>query len=973
MSRSSEVKSSAYFPNIGHKNDLIKRMIEAIKSAQNSTSNSTKNDFEKLTFGQTNLGEYFGYLSESRDGIDAKGEFTNLEELEQTQQTKPYQSHLVYSYDNKYGVAKSAFLLPENIKNILTESGVTNDQLKDAGLFKSFLLCLSESYEKEPAQQNNPPSTLKPEEAIDKIIFRSPEFVEQPDGTVKRKRHEYKKCLNPVVINSASPTTASPFIPSQPEPNPPLPNPPLPNPPLPNPPLPNPPLPNPPLPSQPEPNPSSQNQSPANTTNNIVTKTTKPIKKPETSRDIQEIVDEFIKDNKIDEIYPDRLSDIRKNLASRWKSEHSWEIKTKQLVDILRNRESAVKAHNKIVRQEADIRAQELGKIDDQLNPIHEPRQVFRELLFDQHLKTKDQVIAENTKFLTLAIEDRKATDEEIAKNQKFSPASRAIEKGGKVALSPFINILKHVGRGTFHNPDKDDLANDTRYLNYLRTRDRLIEGLRQKLGTKNPEIERLLNKFQSVCDDNNAALGEADLLAIQQELVKEIAKIEGLDELELKAVKDKVDALNESTKKQINKNLAEEFGNAPYIALQIALLVTPLAGLSVLPMLGGIIEPMFDENLTFGKSIGAVIANIPGFGPLLHAMKVDYAIAWFLDNCPIVEGATKILHETTNNIFTNTGFDMMNPLLGTAAFGLGIAGLSYGNFLDPKIAKRDGNGVFLESKADERERLVKDQKDLMKEELTKMQNNGVDLGNNLNSKDVRQKLIEDYEKGFESRLSQLQIKKLKEEIEAIKTSNPSHLKEIFFDIETPLNPSKSLAESLTTDQEKTFALLLSDRELLKEAAGRIIAYNHKDINKDINKFKNNQDQFPRIIENHHQELMKKITLPFQEKMDLAKFIHDHDPRSLDKIFDGIEIRCEMSDGTYKNKSIGDLKGIPEMKTPSKIFNFFENVDPKITEECIEKMTNNLTPSSSIRNSSKSSYQVRTPPSVMVLHDYLRS
>lgn len=648
---------------------------------------------------------------------------------------------------------------------------------------------------------------------------------------------------------------------------------------------------------------------------------------------MEEEVRGFIEAQKISSIYPGELAEIERSLIERWtsKSDELQEVEEENLAEILKNREEAVLKYNEAVKREIEVRSRDLGQINDQLIEL-ESSQEYRDQLFNERILAKNEIIKQDKIFLNLAIEGRKTYDSEIAAaQQQISPNSK-LRKSAQIAASALLSPVKYFGRGTIYDSKVND---DERYHQYLETRSVLLKQLRSKLGVKNPKIKELVDNFESICDDKNFAFGEAELMALQKQIIDEIAKIEKLNEAELKAVHSKIDELNKETKDGLQKYLEDEDATWPYVALQIALLATPLAGLSFLPMIGGIIEPMFDENLSFGKAVGAVIGNIPGFGPLFHLMKIDYAIGWLLDNCPVIDGVTKILHECTANIFTGAAFDLVAPVLATELVGFVVPGAYYGYVLDPKINNRDGEGNFISNKYDIHNQFVKDQEALMKETLEEFKKNGIEIDKK-NSKELQEALLKNSIDTLYSAANEAQFEAV---TKTINSAPGDHLEELFSDIKIEEN---TFCDLLKSNKESALLLLKEHPKLVNEAAEKIIAYEL-----DIDSFKANKDNIPTILSDHRREMLDKMGASLSQKADLANFIYSGSEKSLGEIFKGIEINFEMPDGTFATKSVVDLKKDPELSKPSQILNFISGIDAITTKSLVKEMNKNLTPATS--------------------------
>jgi hypothetical protein len=691
-------------------------------------------------------------------------------------------------------------------------------------------------------------------------------------------------------------------------------------------------------------------------------------------KSISDEVEEFISGYKIASAYPKELGDIRDSLNQRWTdlspADRSKEKET--LAEILEARNLAAKQHNNVIAREREVRRYEFGQItdlegamrqlsyqeqlkrgvdgpkptflsqiktllsdavtnsdrqiqieflktsEDPVTHIDPPSPKYRSLVLDARTQTQDSLDAANKQFFTLVNEGREATDQEISQTKKYGRAKSFLSRSAESAVSPLIGLTKYLGRGMISN---SEVADDSRYEKYVETRNALLTGLRNRLGTKSPEIRQLIDQFEQVCGNPN--LDEQQLLRIQHQLINEIGKLENIDEKQLQKVHERVNELNsrmlngytdESGKhvKGLKEHMADEDSAWLYIAFQMALLMTPLAGFSFLGMAGGMIGPLFDPNLTFGKSVGAVIANIPVVGQLFHLMKIDYAIAFLLDNCPIVENITDVLGEVTNNVFTQGAFSFLAPAATTQLAGLALAGAYYGYVLDPKLSERDKDGNFLHSKSDTRKEFVESQNKETEDGIRK-------AINDQESEKERKDTINQSRQNLAAKSHQLELEALTKKINETHKANPQHLAEIFSGLPVGASPQEMVAA------------VTQNPLLLSKAGERMIAYDH--FEKDIEKFKAGKAQIPQIVRNHHQKTLENLGSNLHQRLDLARFILLHDQDTLEKVFGGLELTkhrtTNLADYAKEDKKLASPK-LPSLLEMSENQNLIEIALEKI-------------------------------------------
>lgn len=319
------------------------------------------------------------------------------------------------------------------------------------------------------------------------------------------------------------------------------------------------------------------------------------------------------------------------------------------------------------------------------------PSKKYREAVLDAKTQALDDIRSSEVEFFTFVKQGRSATTQEIENSKNYSPTLSALSRSASSVSSPIMQMLNWAGRGTL---TESKVANDERYSNYLETYKTLLNNIKYKLGTGKEINLQAIQKLQSLIEQNGGPLSKEQFAQIQQDISKEIAELEKIDKQELDSINKSMQDQHDKFAEQLSKDLKLEDSRFPLIAVQIALLVTPLAGLSLLPIAGNIVGPLFEAG-SFGNSIGGAISNIPLIGDLAKLLKIDYALEWLLDNIPIVSDLGEVFGFVTNNEITQNAFQIASPSLSSEVLGLGLGALFFNHVLAPKLdqAKQSADG----------------------------------------------------------------------------------------------------------------------------------------------------------------------------------------------------------------------------------------------------------------------------------------
>lgn len=246
--------------------------------------------------------------------------------------------------------------------------------------------------------------------------------------------------------------------------------------------------------------------------------------------------------------------------------------------------------------------------------------------------------------------------------------------EAAKVAYKPF-DLL---GRGIY---SKTDPANISELKKFQKNRDALITHLLHKYAPNNGARAQIMTKLQHILNlaqnDENGMLDKVSFEALTKLIEDEI----GQDNSHLKEVTKKMNALYAQV-----FDLAKEKGKESddlwkYRALQIALLVTPFAGISLLSPLSpflGALGSVFSNGIAGGAV--EIMRSLGPFSYFVELLRLDVAIEWLFSDSPIVGDifgvvdavlTSEPVKNLTGNILMPVLFAPLVPMVVAGAYSL--------------------------------------------------------------------------------------------------------------------------------------------------------------------------------------------------------------------------------------------------------------------------------------------------------------
>ncbi len=446
---------------------------------------------------------------------------------------------------------------------------------------------------------------------------------------------------------------------------------------------------------------------------------------------IPETVDQFIKDYKLNDLFAERIDEIRGDLEKQWgkiSDKEKLERSKNKLGQIVKEIHESANLFKNVKRQEREIRRFELSEIPDlkdalnctndhiinnsikfqdipSLNSeefiewvkrndspiIHSqnPSNSYRRALLEAKSQTLDDVRSAEIKFFALTKEGRDATSKEIQDvrvSKKYSPLLRTVQSYGETLLELGIKAINYLGRGTIA---ESNIADDSRYQQHLENYKNFLREIKYKLGSGKEHSFSSIERLKKMIEQNGGLpLSDQQFSQIQQEIAAEISALQKIDQAELDHANKSLKASHDDFTKNLKNDLSVEDSRFPLIAVQLLLLVTPLAGLSFVPMLTNIVAPMVQAG-SFGGSVAGVVGNIPVIGDFARLIKMDFAIEWLADNLPIVSDLGEVFGFFTNNEITQNAFGVVLGAEESPVLAYALAGFFFSQFADQMLQQK--------------------------------------------------------------------------------------------------------------------------------------------------------------------------------------------------------------------------------------------------------------------------------------------
>lgn len=302
----------------------------------------------------------------------------------------------------------------------------------------------------------------------------------------------------------------------------------------------------------------------------------------------------------------------------------------------------------------------------------------YRRLLHEANKQTST-ALAENSYQLNSLVKTGR-----LLPPKEKRPAQQAAEVTGGalegLALNGFRalqGVAKAAGKGIWSKSDPN-------YSPYLRKyhdkRNQLLSNLVWNLDPKQNKNSALMQKCKKILEDsqNEDGLMDSESFAALTNLITEqIAANDQASAQQMKNFNKNINDLNEQAVATAKEQTADSDAMFKWRVLQVALIVSPFMGLSIMGPITSIFEGVFMN----AGGIGAGIASLATgqytgpFGDFCELLHLDEAIKWLLCDMPVLSNVVDIVDTVvSSNLVQGVLGGVVLPLASSALVPIAIA-----------------------------------------------------------------------------------------------------------------------------------------------------------------------------------------------------------------------------------------------------------------------------------------------------------
>ncbi len=242
----------------------------------------------------------------------------------------------------------------------------------------------------------------------------------------------------------------------------------------------------------------------------------------------------------------------------------------------------------------------------------------------------------------------------------KVSDAKAGATNAALYASSVAHKALNKLGRGMW---SKSDWTENESFDKLRRARNDALSSLVFQYGPHSGGKSQIMAQFKHILEnakDDPSGMLDANtfrqlMKLIDEEMLEDQDKIIGKDGKPT-SISEEMNKLNEALVSDAKNHASEEDKMWKFRLMQMALLITPFAGFSLLGPIFGVAGTVFGSG-GFANGI-ASLATLKEFGPLgdlVEILRIDDAIRWLLGDSPILGDLVSVLdHVITSDIAQN-------------------------------------------------------------------------------------------------------------------------------------------------------------------------------------------------------------------------------------------------------------------------------------------------------------------------------
>jgi len=239
----------------------------------------------------------------------------------------------------------------------------------------------------------------------------------------------------------------------------------------------------------------------------------------------------------------------------------------------------------------------------------------------------------------------------------------RVVSNLAEAAGYKSMEFLNWAGRGLI---TKSDPAKDSRWqVDFMGLEKELIARDRNILDGKHGTYLKALKKYyEALAQNGNMPLTPQQFSEIQKMISDEIAAEGKIEADRLAAFDKKVNELNEEMFAKVKDLVKKDDQAWPYHIAQAILIFSPFGFFNYMVPVANILGPIFAGSGTFGQHLAQVADNVPLFGDIFHAMRLDFLVENIIDHTPGIAQLTNAMNAVIQTDVAQNLFGVVSPMV---------------------------------------------------------------------------------------------------------------------------------------------------------------------------------------------------------------------------------------------------------------------------------------------------------------------
>ncbi len=312
----------------------------------------------------------------------------------------------------------------------------------------------------------------------------------------------------------------------------------------------------------------------------------------------------------------------------------------------------------------------------------------YNELVYEAENQTSVD-LANNAYQLNSLIATGKLLPKKSASSIAIKNAANGASDSAAHIVSKFFGAAEKVsgfvGKGIWAKSDPNYNKN---LLKHYSKRNALMSDLFRNISPDRSKTADLMNRCQQILakaeqDDDGSNYGLLDAASFQEltALAKEIGeKSDKANAAKVAEFTKKINDLNDTVLESAKEDTNDNDSIAKWRLLQIALIVTPFMGLSVMGPILNVFGGVFMNSAGLGHGLASLLtAEYTGpFGYICELLHLDVAVQWLLCDMPVISNVVDVLDSAVSSgVVQGVLGNMVVPLAGSAVASFALAGVA--------------------------------------------------------------------------------------------------------------------------------------------------------------------------------------------------------------------------------------------------------------------------------------------------------